>query len=89
MVMRKVSPMVESVYEVKPPGVTHAKTMEVHVCKLRLFAADSLQLTEQIRADLVRDHPDNVAAKLVGHDMSDGEVWFLCRWKNFNKAVGS
>ena len=86
VVLRKVSPMV---YEVKPAGVPHAKPMEVHVCKLRRFAAASLQLTEQIRADLARDHPDNVVAKLVGHDMSDGEVWFRCRWKGFSKAVDS
>ena len=46
-------------------------------------------MTEQIRTDLARDHPDNVVVKLVGHDMSDDEVWFRCRWKGFSKAVDS
>ena len=76
VVLQKVSPMV---YEVKPAGIDHAKPMDVHVCKLRRFAVASLNMTEQIRTDLARDHPDNVVAKLVGHDMSNNEVWFRCR----------
>ena len=62
---------------------------EVHVCKLRRFAAASMELTEQIRTDLARDHPDNIVSKLVDHDLSNGETWFRCRWKGFSKAVDS
>ena len=86
VVLQQVSPLV---FQVKPAGVEHAKPMEVHVCKLRRFAAASLQLTEQIRTDLARDHPDNIVAKLVAHEISDGEVWFRCRWRGFSKAVDS
>ena len=43
IITAKKSPMV---YTVQPAGIDHAKPMQVHVCRLRRFAATSLDLTE-------------------------------------------
>ena len=86
VVLRQLSPLV---YEVKPAGIEHASAMEVHVCKLRRFATASLHMSEQIRTDLARDHPDNVVSKLVDHVVENDTMWFKCRWKGFSKAVDS
>ena len=84
VITRRLSPLV---YGVKPAGMQHAKEMQVHVCRLRRFAAACLGLTEQIRTDLARDHPDNIVAKVVAHGEHDDKVWFRCRWKGFTREA--
>lgn len=36
-------------------------------------------MTEQLRLDINRDHPDNVVSKLVSHQLHNEELWFMCR----------
>ena len=80
VVQQQVSPLV---YLVQPAGVPHAKPFHAHVCRLRRFATQALQLTEQLRVDLARDHPDNIVSKVVQHQHTNGVLWFRCRWLGF------
>ena len=79
-----VSPLV---FTVKPAGVDHAKPFPVHVCRLRRFATQALHMTQQLRLDAARDHPDNIISKLTAHQHHGNTLWFKCRWLGFTAAV--
>lgn len=40
-------------------------------------------MTEQLQLEVKREHPDNVVAKIVGHEMKHGTLYMMCRWKGF------
>ena len=78
------------VYKVKPCTQHDMPAFEAHVARLRRFAgAHQLNMTEQLKLDISRDHPDNIVSKLVGHRLHEGDMWFMCRWKGFTKEIDS
>ena len=46
-------------------------------------------MTEQLRDDVNKDHPDNIVGKLVGHQVHNGKLWFMCRWRDFTAEIDS
>ena len=84
-VLYRVNPQV---FIVEPVAVEHVRPFPIHVQRLRRFASSDLGITEQIRMDVIRDHPDNVVQKLTQHRY-DGALWFKIRWLGFSAARDS
>ena len=60
-----------------------------HISRVRHYSGPLLNMTEQIKLDVYRDHPDNIVIKLVGHQLHNGELWFMCRWRGFTAEIDS
>jgi hypothetical protein len=75
-------------YTVKPK-TEHGKSMQIHACRIRPFATAALNLTQQIREDIVRDHPDNIVQRILSHRYSNKKLWMWCHWKGFTKNADS
>ena len=82
-VIHQVTPMV---FIVEPVGVPHVRPFPVHTQRLRRFATADLDVTEQLRIDVQRDHPANVIQKLVDHQVYNHQLWFRVRWLGFSAA---
>ena len=82
-VLYRVNPQV---FIVEPIAVEHIRPFPVHIQRLRRFASSDLGITEQLKIDVMRDHPDNVVQKLTKHRFDEGELWFLVRWLGFTAA---
>ena len=56
---------------------------------MRRFASSDLGITEQLKLDVMRDHPDNIVQKLTKHKHDEGRLWFKVRWLGFTAARDS
>lgn len=81
-VLYRVNPQV---FIVEPIAVEHVQPFPVYIQRLRRFASSDLGITEQLRIDVSRDHPDNVIQKLTKHKF-DVKMWFRVRWLGFSAA---
>lgn len=84
-VIHKVNPQV---YIVEPIAVENVRPFPVHIQRLRRFAFSDLGITEQLRMDVLRDHPDNVVQKLTDHRFDEG-LWCKVRWLGFTATRDS
>ena len=68
-VVKIVTPLV---YQIRPYTLYESQPFDVHIQRLRRFAGKKLSMTEQLRLDVNREHPDNIVSKIVGHEMKHG-----------------
>ena len=72
------------------PCTAHAsKPFDAHISRVRRFAGKLLNMTEQLQQSINRDHPDNVVSKITSHQVHNGKLWFMCRWRGFTAEVDS
>jgi len=86
VVTKIVTPLV---YSIRPYTLYESQAFDVHVKRLRRFAGKHLHMTEQLRLEAERDHPDNIVAKIVGHEEANGALYMTCRWKGFTAEMDS
>ena len=57
----------------------------------KLPESDLSQLSEELRLEIEKDHPHNVVAKIVAHqvDADSGELHLKCRWRGFTAKLDS
>ena len=46
-----------------------------------------MHMTEQLQLEVQREHPDNIVAKIVGHEVKHGTLYMMCRWKGFTAEM--
>ena len=56
---------------------------------MRRFAGSQLNMTQQLKKSVEKDHPDNIVAKVVDHAMHDGVLYLLVRWRGFTAEKDS
>ena len=86
VITKKVTPLV---YRIRPYTLYESQTFDVHVKRLRRFASKGLNITEQLRLSVERDHPDNIVQAIQKHEMRNDTLYMQCRWKGFTKAMDS
>jgi len=86
VVTKIVTPLV---YRIRPYTLYESQAFDVHIKRLRRFAGKRLHMTEQLKLEAERDHPDNIVAKIVSHEIKDGTLYMMCRWKGFTTEMDS
>ena len=77
------------VYTIRPYTLYASEERDVHICRLRRFAGSGLHMTEQLQLSVQRDMPDNIVGKIVSHQVDNGTLWMMCRWKGFTSELDS
>ena len=62
---------------------------QIHIDRLRRFAGSKLNVTEELRISIEQDHPDNIVAKIVDHQVVGDVLWMTCRWRGFTAELDS
>ena len=83
-VVKVVTPLV---YQIRPYTLYESQPFDVHIQRLRRFAGKQLTMTEQLRLEVNREHPDNIVSKIVGHEMKHGTLYMKVRWKGFTAEM--
>ena len=86
VVTAQVTPLV---FTIRPYTLYESQERDIHITRLRRFAGSQLHVTEQLRLAIEHDHPDNIVAKIVGHQEVDGVLWMMCRWRGFTAELDS
>ena len=75
------------IYTIRPHTLYGSEEFDVHISRIRRFAGRHLRMTDQLRLDIERGHQDNIVRSIVGHEMSGGELWLMCRWTGFTSEL--
>ena len=86
VVTTMVNPLV---FTIRPYTLYESELRDIHISRLRRFAGNKLHVTEQLQLAIERDLPDNIVAKIVGHEVVDGIIWMKCRWRGFTSELDS
>ena len=86
VVTAMVTPLV---FSIRPYTLYESEVRDMHISRLRRFAGNQLNVTEQLRLAIERDHPDNIVGKIVGHEVINGTLWMKCRWRGFTAELDS
>jgi hypothetical protein len=84
VVTEVVSPLILTI---RPYTLYDRQSFDVHISRVRRFAGKDLHVTEELRRDIEKDHPDNVVGKVVNHSVENGTLFLRVRWKGFTAEM--